>query len=535
MVIHGWSPVPYWDQWDELILSTKQVFSSWIYSQHNEHRILFPRLLFAIDTFAFAETNKFNFFCNIVLPLLLAGLIVFIFNRYSARCMADTLWIAGIVLTLLFSAMQYENFIWGFQVPFFGVELAAVASIGCIVLGRRSWGSLSASIGFSAIAVYTLSSGMPVPLLAIPLAIWAKRSTAQIVVLAIAAVTLLASYLHGYVSPPFHSNPLSTIFRPGLVHYAIAEIGNPSVQFLLALESSHHLTMILDLALGTLGLGLFAIVALVLLFRGWDIDRAQLFFFGIAAFGVSITFLTALGRLKFGAEQALSIRYASPMLLFWLSLAILGIVEVQHRRPNLRPIAMGMIVLFLAGLVWAQPAFVRAGLASVSPRREAMTALLASVDDPASLGAVYPRPDRPKDLAVKLKAQHLAVFADEWSTWLGTPLVDHIRLGDPAQCRGGIDQVTRLPVSGRAQWRASGWAWDNARQAPPDRVVVVDDTGSVVGYALGGYPPKLGSNGPKRSDWRGHFMAENAATIRAYALVDSERTACPLARMPEVR
>lgn len=39
MVIHGWSAVPYWDQWDDLILSPKQVFSPWLYSQHNEHRI----------------------------------------------------------------------------------------------------------------------------------------------------------------------------------------------------------------------------------------------------------------------------------------------------------------------------------------------------------------------------------------------------------------------------------------------------------------------------------------------------------------
>lgn len=535
MVIYGWLPVPYWDQWDELILSPKQVFSSWVYSQHNEHRILFPRLLFAIDTFAFAETNKFNFFCNLALPLLLAGLIVFVVNRHVARCIADTLWIAGIILTLLFSAMQYENFIWGFQVQFFGVELAAVAGIGCLVLGRRSWGSLIASIGFSAIAVYTLSSGMPVPFLAIPLAIWARRSREQIALLAIAAIALLGSYLYGYVSPAQHSDPLITIFRPGLIHYAIAEIGSPFVQFPVVLGNSDHLTTVLDLAVGALGLGLFATIALVLLFRGWGVDRAQLFFFGIAAFGVSITFLTALGRLKFGAEQALSIRYASPMLLFWLSLALLGIVEVQHHRPDLRPIATGMTVLFLVGLVWAQPAFVRAGLASVSPRREAMTALLANVDDPASLGAVYPRPDRPKDLAVALRAQHFAMFADEWSTWLGTPLINHIQLGDPAQCRGSIDQVTRLPVSGRAQWRGSGWAWDNARRAPPDRVVVADNAGRVVGYALGGYPPKLGSGGPKHSGWRGHFTAENAATVRAYALVDSERTACPLARMPEVR
>src|SRR5487761_455533 len=102
MVIHGWSALPYWDQWDELIFSPKQVFSPWLYSQHNEHRILFPRLLFAIDTFVFAETNKFNFFCDVALPLGLAGLIVHVARRHVSSALTDTLWIAGIVLTVLF-------------------------------------------------------------------------------------------------------------------------------------------------------------------------------------------------------------------------------------------------------------------------------------------------------------------------------------------------------------------------------------------------------------------------------------------------
>ncbi len=291
----------------------------------------------------------------------------------------------------------------------------------------------------------------------------------------------------------------------------------------------------MGLAFGTLGLGIFATAGLALLRRGRVTGGAWLFFFGVASFGVGVAFLTALGRLKFGAGQALSVRYASPMLLFWLSLAMLGFVEIRQRRPHLRPVAMGATVVFLSALAWAQPAFVRAGLAWASPRREAMTALLANVDDADLLSPVYPVMQRLKELAAKLRAQHLSVFADGWSTWLGTPLADHIRLGNPAQCRGRIDDVTRLPVSGRAQWRGSGWAWDNALGAPPDRVVLTDNTGRVVGYALSGYPPKLGSGGPKRSGWRGHFADEKAASVTAYALVDRERAACPLAPLSEVR
>ena len=139
MVIHGWSAIPYWDQWNELIFSAKQLFSPWIYSQHNEHRILFPRLVFAIDTFAFAENNKFNFFSNLALPLTLAGMIIGLAHRHVSRSIAETLWMAGLILAMLFSAMQFANFLWGFQVQHFAVELAAAASMACVAQGRSEF------------------------------------------------------------------------------------------------------------------------------------------------------------------------------------------------------------------------------------------------------------------------------------------------------------------------------------------------------------------------------------------------------------
>lgn len=532
MVIHGWLPLPFWDQWDELILSPKQLFSPWLFSQHNEHRILFPRLLFAIDAFVFAGTNRFNFFCNVALTLALASLLIVIAHRHVSRLASDTMWIAGIVTTALFSAMPYENFLWGFQVSYFGVELASAASIGCLVFGRRRWASLTASICFSAIAVYTLASGMLVPFLAIPLGVWTRRSKMQIAVLAAAAGVLLISYLHGYVSPAEHSDPINTLLRLDVVHYAAAEIGNPFSASLQAFGVSRPASEILGLGFGALGLVLFGVAAVVLLRRGRAFDEAQLFFFAIAALGVGVSFLTAMGRLKFGAEQALSSRYASPMLLFWLSLALLAISEVQRHRPNLRPFTTGCTALAVLGLVVVQPAFVRTGLPSVAPRRAAVTALLANVEDDAAIVSVYPVPRRALRLAAKLRERHFAVFAEAWSTWLDTRLADHIRIGDAAHCRGDVDQATRLPGTGPAQWRVGGWAWDEVRETPVARIVVVNPAGRVVGYGLGGFPGKLGSGAPKHSGWRGHFTAQSAAFITAYALVDRDRIACPLRTWP---
>ncbi len=245
-------------------------------------------------------------------------------------------------------------------------------------------------------------------------------------VLGLAAVALLLSYLHGYVPPSEESNPLRTLLRPELPVYAAVELGNPFGQLFRALHIAHFGYW--DGGFGVLGLALFGAAVLIQLRRGRSIDPAELVFLGSAALMVGVAFLTALGRLKFGLPQALSSRYATPMLLFWLSLALLAIIEIRRRHAGLRLLATGISVLGLVALAYAQSSFVKAGLAWALPRQEGAAALLSGVDDNGALLRIYPAPSRAIELAAQLRARRLAIFAAGWSRWLGTPLADHIRL-----------------------------------------------------------------------------------------------------------
>jgi hypothetical protein len=147
------------------------------------------------------------------------------------------------------------------------------------------------------------------------------------------------------------------------------------------------------------------------------------------------------------------------------------------------------------------------------------------VDDPKALARIYTNPFVPKDRAHLLRERHLSIFAEDWSDWLGTPLADHTRLGDPAQCRGSIDGTQAIGAPDPRGWRANGWVWDPAHWEAPRRIVIADGSGRVVGYGLTEFPKGIGS---RAADWHGHFAIAPPVSISAYALLDNGGTACPL-------
>ncbi len=536
MVIHDWSALPFTDQIEELIFSPWQLLSPWLFEQRNEHRLVLTRLMSAIDTVAFAETNVFTSFCNIALPLALTFLLVNVARRDCIQRAFGTTWLLGVSLAVLFSAMQFENFVQGFNLGFFGVELAAAAAIFFVVLGRQSPANLAAVIVCEAVALYSLSSGVLVPVLTIILAWWGRRPWKQILVLIIAAVALIEFYLRGYITPG-GANPLRNLLQPETAQYALVYLGQPIALIADYLTHRHPAWWTTPLmwatAFGALGVIVFGVAMLFVAVRGRAPGNAQLVFFGIATYSIGVAGLTALGRLQFGLRQALTPRYSTPVLLFWLSLALFISIEIQRRRPDSRWIPMVLSLPCLIGLVTAQAASVSTAWSWTLPRREAVTALLANVDDPRVLRQLYPNIPVLEQRMARLRAHHLSIFADAWSAWLGRPVADHLRLVNPAHCRGGIERAILLSNAQRTQWRISGWAWDIARQAAPGRIVLTNSRGRIVGYGLAGFAST--TDEPPNTGWRGHFSLERDDSITAYALLDQNRAACPIAHWNEVQ
>lgn len=530
MVVAAWSPVPFGDQWDNLV-SVRHVSWSWLYAQHNEHRILVPRLVFLLDRWLFRETNVADFAANVLAQGTLVLLLVFLSNGHNSQRLTTLPWTLGLALGLLFWAAQYENFIWGFQIAFFLVSLAAASAFTALALLRPTVWALGLVVVLESVAVYTNANGIVVPFLMVPLAMRLGRPRSHVLVLAVFAVGLLASYMVDYHSPTGHSNPAEAWRHVGaVVPYILAELGSPFG----TLAGSKKIEV-------AIGLGVIAVIALGLL--GWRlISRREasaprdLVLLAIACFVFGTVVLTAMGRAeRFGLGQAFASRYATPVLLFWFSIIVLASRCFRPDGDGRLLVGMILTIPLLGVVVISQPLFTRGGLHVASERREAIPALLSGVRDLSVLERIYPVPDPEvilEDLPL-LRAAHASIFADEWGHWLGTPIEDHVALVDTARCQGEFDLAEIVATTSPRGWRGYGRAEDLSLRKPVEKILFVGRDDKIVGFGINSRELETAS-GPVSSStaphttWIGSFGDDGAAQVRAYALVDQGHSACSL-------
>lgn len=111
--------IPYMDQWSlvpffEKISDGKATFTDF-FALHNEHRLFFPKLIFV--GFAFLTNWKIRY--ELYFNFILACITCFTLYKLSIKTQKPDNFLAKIstILTclLIFSLMQYENWLWGFQ------------------------------------------------------------------------------------------------------------------------------------------------------------------------------------------------------------------------------------------------------------------------------------------------------------------------------------------------------------------------------------------------------------------------------------
>ncbi|MBV8826483.1 MAG: hypothetical protein JO084_01675 [Bradyrhizobiaceae bacterium] len=433
-----------------------QYHLAYLWSFHNEHRLLTSRLLFLIDGVYFDFSNRF-LIASIYSGLLL---ITFIFTALAlkaptaSRIAAGTLALLGIG----WSVSQFENLTMGFQTQFMLVHLFAFACFFCFIemlsaVGawrRLAW--LALACAANGLGMLSSAGGVMIGFAAIgtclPLRAW-NRFVAIFIVFHAAAA---AAY---FIGVPDH---------PGAHGAAILDMGRYFLRCLGSIARTRpHAPALLGLAMLS--------IAIFLSLRSLRkvADRAGLILLAVIWFVIAQAAATTVGRAGLGIEQALSSRYATQSAIF--AMAIIALC--WRSLPTATARCATIIAVLVATFVANDEQNVREAEDSIAARDTAMFSFINGVYAPSQIDFIYP--DAPTLERVYQRLAELRKGPFALSAAVYRPPLNSVTVPDVAKlpaCRAHIDSVsdhtTWTEISG--WFDAHGW------------IFAYTDAGRLVGY-----------------------------------------------------
>jgi hypothetical protein len=534
MIIIFFQPLFFGDAWntvDHYKLFTDGDYNlSYLFSQSNEHRIVFPRLIFLLDFILDKGMNEINLATIFAIQLIHAMIFAFIRLYRIKKCDYVSLIAISCVCILLFSLAQHENFYWGFQVQFVGVYAAATLALWWFARAleprtdvKTSNIYLSASFIMAVIATYTMSNGIFSLIVMIVLSIL-NKARLYIVISATSMFLLLSwFYFYDFHFVEIHSTPEYALTHTmDFVIYILVYLGAPVGSF------GYGAAQILGFA--GLILTLFSVVRMAI---RKDDGAARTALVGVMLFIAATAVVTAFGRASFGLEQALSSRYFTPSAVFWSAQILYwsSFVDTKHGHWVALPIFVVIFLVTVGGAVDEHFMLRRHQEKQFHDLNLGSDALLSGVNLADAAALIFVDPDPLSRLAPFLDQQHLSIFSWPEARLRGMRFTEALDKIDDQACLGAFE-TAEIPPEGDGA-AVSGWAWDRNNGSAVERIVLINPDNAIVGFASGGWDrrdvrarsPQIGN---RRVGWKGFAKLSSPGPLRAYALLDHGRTACLL-------
>jgi len=477
--------VPFGDQWDGITplfvkMRSGTLGFSDFFAFHNEHRIFFPRLLI----FPLAKLTNWNVRAEVALIWGLACLCALNVWRVARVTGFGTApsrwWLLLSANVLLFTPMQWENVLWGFQIGFF-LPLVAMTALPWAACGRKRIGNFALTMGLCLISTFSIASGFCSWLLCAPLLLFLGekgKTRDEIITWAIWIAGALASvviYFHGYKGPQLHPNQFEVLKEPApACQFILAYLGNP---FSNGTEIDHQV-----LALLTGAILLAALATAAIYVWRWRKDRTlvaqTLPWMALSSITLCNGVLTMFGRLGYGVGGALQSRYISFSVMLPIALLFLGARIEQHWRNRSADMADRLRLSFAMGSAAFAVLFFLGGAQSFKTwnsfqhdrlTAKAVLALRGLVDEPAAIARYL----------------HRVPGVREWAdTAESLGYVRPARLTSPhlreiAGPNGGIrmGELQRFGKGDDGRMGLSGWAILPLKQRIADSVILAYDKG----------------------------------------------------------
>lgn len=302
-----------------------------VFAFHNEHRLAVPRLLFAALAAVTGWNVKAEMFLSVTLAM--ATLAMLLWAWWKFRPSGPTAaWVSGgaLMAALLPALGQWQNWLWGFQVPWFLLPCLLVAGLLAATAQRPPWVRFTVVLLLMAAATFSMANGLVLwiavaPALLVP--VWARRESSRVSLslayLAMFAL-LTAAYLLGYQKPPTHAGIGAALHMPlALARFFGAVVGAPVAAELAGPYGKPHVSAGWVVVLGWgLMLAWLTLAGVGIRRRAWD-SPGFLIGVGCGMFGLGSAAAISLGRVAMGADFAFESRYTTFAQYAWVGAAFL--------------------------------------------------------------------------------------------------------------------------------------------------------------------------------------------------------------------
>lgn len=512
-VVHFYSPIPWWDEWDGYIgfyrnITTGYLAGWWI--PHMEHRILFPRILFWLDICWFGGQHYFLFFAQ---QAMQAGMVLILWREYARgkSLKAPWAWMVGLPLALLFSWVQSETFKWGFEIQVVAVYFFAFwAAAQFSRLDEPRVSHVAAALVLACFAEISMGNGMLAFAMLLGQGIVARRPARELLLVLIVGAVMWTVYFIGYTKPPEpHLSLTARELATNYFQFFLAFLGNP----LAFVQSSLLVCMIAG------GFTLAIAVWLVLyLYVRREITPYRLFLIGGYGFIVLTDLAAMSGRAIGGAGAATASRYTTGPLLTWVLLSFLAFDTLKSA---LRRQLVILATAVVATVMVTYQHHVRDDSSYLYNWKLAALSHKIGLDHPDLDGLLFPPDahDHFTSLADFAASQHVALYGKGWLRDAGS--ITYRPDGrDDTWCEGAVESMSTDSVG----LVAKGWAL--SKDGAHDLLIVLTDRGgNIVGYGVTGEDrrdiAKTHAGSERTSGWIG-FSKRFDGPIDAYAYRDKK-------------
>ncbi len=245
--------------------------------------------------------------------------------------------IAAVLAALwFFSTIQWENWLWGWQLEWFMCVLGTISSLFFLILQNTNNDDKNKKVYFllailsGIVASYSLSSGVVAWIVGFFVLIAVKQSKKYKLVWAITGALTIAFYYYHY-SIPIHSDNLTLTF---FSHHILRFVG-----FFLAYLSGPigYGTQNVTTAILAGGALLACFPALIIfVWKDREHLRKYIPWLSIAMLSLLSGLTITIGRLFLGIPEALASRYTTLSVLYIISITILSLIVLEDRQAARR-------------------------------------------------------------------------------------------------------------------------------------------------------------------------------------------------------